>query len=306
MRTVRNWLAQCTSNDAWTSDAPGGTKILVAMHKLAARRLGFAGLYAAFHPPRAPASLAAGFDDGTAWPIAPFVNVILPLCETKNDTVALRILRKHGLVLRDDITGPGIVRERLRAARVAVHDLRALFAAAGTGSVGAALRHAHRTGLIEAVPQLARYLNPDGAHSDQVLSEKIHEVLDAFMACDVSELAGYLRYVKRESPYSTQHGTKGSEFSNVVVLIDDAEGSMPAYSYDKLLGIKELSETDRGNRDSGKDTTVDRSRRLLYVCVSRAQEELAVVIYANDVEAAILSKLSEHALTINDLVGYSA
>jgi DNA helicase-2/ATP-dependent DNA helicase PcrA len=305
MDAVRRWLAHRTSNGAWTSDAPGGAKILVAMHKLAARRLGFADLYAAFHLPKAPAALSAGFDEGTAWPIAPFVNVILPLCETTNAATVPRILRKHSTMLRDGIAEPGIARQRLAMAREAVRELRTLVADAGAGSVGKTLRHAYQKGLIEAVPLLARYLDPDGTHADQVLGERTREVLDAFMACDVHELDGYLRYVRRESPYSTQHGTKGAEFPNVIVLLDDSEGTLPAHSYDKLLGLAELSDTDRRNKASGKDTTVDRSRRLLYVCVSRARDELAVVLYATDVDAAILSLkaagLADQPLTVDDL-----
>ncbi|KAB1160103.1 ATP-dependent helicase [Micromonospora sp. AMSO12t] len=304
MDAVRRWLAHRTSSDAWSADGPDGVKILVAMHKLAARRLGFANLHAAFHPKNPPA-LATAFIEGTAWPITPFANVILPLCDASNDNAALRILRKHSGLIRDGLAGAGVVRERLTSAREAVTDLRGLVAAAGPGSVGKALRFAHRTRLIDPVPQLARYLDPEGPHSDQVLSEKAREVLDAFMTCDVRELQGYLRYVSRQSPYSTQHATKGAEFPRVIVLLDDSEGVLPAYSYDKLLGLAELSQTDRENKANGKDTTVERSRRLLYVCVSRAREELAVIVYADNVEAAILSLkvsgLADEPLTLTDL-----
>ncbi|MDG4834082.1 hypothetical protein O7627_32990 [Solwaraspora sp. WMMD1047] len=96
-----------------------------------------------------------------------------------------------------------------------------------------------------------------------------------------------------------------SAYPNVIVLLDDSEGTLPAHSYDKLLGLAELSDTDRRNKASGKDTTVDRSRRLLYVCVSRARNELAVVLYAMDVDAAILSLkaagLADQPLTMDDL-----
>ncbi|RZT79678.1 DNA helicase-2/ATP-dependent DNA helicase PcrA [Micromonospora violae] len=304
MDAVRRWLAHRTSNDAWAADGPDGVKILVAMHKLAARRLGFADLHAAFHPKNPPA-LATAFIEGTAWPITPFANVILPLCDPSNDHATLRILRKHSALIRDDLTGAGVVRERLTSARKAVTDLRDLVAAGGPGSVGKTLRFAHHTKLIDPVPQLARYLDPDGPHGDQVLSEKAREILDAFMTCDVRELQGYLRYVSRQSPYSTQHATKGAEFPRVIVLLDDSEGVLPAYSYDKLLGLTALSQTDRENKANGKDTTVERSRRLLYVCVSRAREELAVIVYADNVEAAILSLkvsgLADEPLTLSDL-----
>ncbi|MFG2045255.1 UvrD-helicase domain-containing protein [Dactylosporangium sp. NPDC048998] len=304
MNTVRRWLALRTSNADWLSNEPGGAKILVPMHKLAARRLGFLGLHTAFHPKKPPA-LATAFVDGTAWPITPFANVILPLCNTGNDGAALRILRKHSSLLRD-LTAESVVRARLGAAREAIDALRTIVAAAGPGSIGHALRTAHSNGLIDPVPQLACYLDPEGPHRDQVINDKTREILDAFMACDVRELDGYFRYVSSQSPYSTQHATKGAEFSRVVVLIDDSEGPFPSFSYDKLLGITELSATDRENTASGKDNAVDRTRRLLYVCVSRAREELAVVIYAANVETAILAlkfnQLTDQPLTLNEVL----
>ncbi|MFG2059114.1 UvrD-helicase domain-containing protein [Micromonospora sp. NPDC048930] len=304
MDTIRRWLALRTSNDAWTGDAPDSVKILVAMHKLAARRLGFANLHAAFHP-RNPPTLATAFIEGNAWPITPFATVILPLCDTSKDAAALRILRKHSRLLRDDLAGAAVARARLTSARDAVTKLRGLVADAGPGSVGRALRFAYDNGLIDPAPHLTRYLDPDGPYSDQVLSEKTREILDAFMACDVREVEGYLRYVSRQSPYSTQHATKGAEFPRVIVLLDDTEGVLPSYSYDKLLGLAEPSQTDRENKANGKDTTIERSRRLLYVCVSRAREELAVVIYADNVESAILSLkvsgLADQPLALSDL-----
>ena len=305
MDTVRRWLAQQTSNNAWLSDAPDGAKILVAMHKLAARRIGFANLHAAFHPRNAP-SLATRFDEGTAWPITPFTDVILAVCDESTPNAAIRVLRKHGSVLRDSIAPPGVARTRLASARQAITELRALVTAAGPRSVGQALRLAHHHGLIDPVPQLARYLDPDGPHSNQVLADKTREILDAFMACDIREIEAYHRYITHQSPYSTQHATKGAEYPRVIVVLDDSEGALPSYSYDKLLGLAELSKTDHENKATGKDTTVDRSRRLLYVCVSRAQEDLAVIIYASNPEAAILSlkasKLTDRPLTLNNLI----
>ncbi|MER7004741.1 3'-5' exonuclease [Dactylosporangium sp. NPDC000555] len=114
------------------------------------------------------------------------------------------------------------------------------------------------------------------------------------------------RYVSRQSPYSTQHATKGAEFPRVVVMLDDSEGPFPGYSYDKLLGLAELSAKDHENTANGKDNAVERTRRLLYVCGSRAREELAVVIYADNVESAILSrkvtKLTDRPLTLNEII----
>jgi DNA helicase-2/ATP-dependent DNA helicase PcrA len=117
-------------------------------------------------------------------------------------------------------------------------------------------------------------------------SPKVLNALDAFAACDVSELPAYFQYIRQQSPYSTQHGTKGAEFRKVIVVLDDEEGNYSLYSYEKLFRTKPLSDTDRKNLAAGSDWVLERTRRLLYVCVSRAVESLAVVLFASDVAAA--------------------
>ncbi len=70
-------------------------------------------------------------------------------------------------------------------------------------------------------------------------------------------------------------------------MLSDEEGNNRMYSYEKLLGIKSLSDTDRDNISQGKDNTLDRTRRLFYVCCSRSLKDLAVVLFTADVEHAI-------------------
>lgn len=135
---------------------------------------------------------------------------------------------------------------------------------------------------------MVAYLYPDGEHGDVVLDEPTIAVLDDMSKCAFSELEGYYVYVKQESPYSTQQGTKGAEFERVVVVLDDEEGRRYSlFSYEKLFGLKELSPTDAENQSQGQDSAVERTRRLFYVCVSRARESLAVVLFAADVPRAV-------------------
>lgn len=287
LEQVRKWLTEHGSSGNWTGEAVGdGAKILMIMHKMSARRLGFLDLHAAFH--LTGSRLGEAFDEGTAWPLAPFVNVIMPLCSARNGnpSSAIAILRKHGTVLLDESLGMTTVEAALSTTREAVARLRDIVAAAGPGSIGRALRAAFTSGLIAPDPRLSAYLDPEGDNSDFLQSDNL-PVLDAFMQCDVVELPGYVEYTSNQSPYSTQHGTKGSEFPRVVVVIDDDEGKWPMYSYEKLLGLRELSTRDEENRASGIDSVVERTRRLLYVCVSRAMNALAVVLFAADVDAAI-------------------
>jgi DNA helicase-2/ATP-dependent DNA helicase PcrA len=54
------------------------------------------------------------------------------------------------------------------------------------------------------------------------------------------------------------------------------------FSYDKLFGSKELSQGDKKNMAEGKETGIDRTRRLFYVACSRAKESLAIVAYSDN------------------------
>ena len=110
--------------------------------------------------------------------------------------------------------------------------------------------------------------------------------MEAFLACPAAQLRGYRRYVEDESPFSTQQGIKGAEFPRVLVVLDDEEGTHTQFSYDKYLSIKPLSDRDIKNIQEGKPTVVDRTRRLFYVCCTRAINDLVVVLFSNELELA--------------------
>ncbi len=54
------------------------------------------------------------------------------------------------------------------------------------------------------------------------------------------------------------------------------------FSYDKLFGAKAPTSTDIKNEEEGKETSIDRTRRLFYVTCSRAQSSLAIVVYTRE------------------------
>ena len=67
-----------------------------------------------------------------------------------------------------------------------------------------------------------------------------------------------------------------------MAIIDDSSARGFGFSYEKLFGIKNKTETDIKNELEGKETGIDRTRRLFYVICSRAQESLAIVAYTED------------------------
>jgi len=72
------------------------------------------------------------------------------------------------------------------------------------------------------------------------------------------------------------------EFPRVMVILDDEEAKGFMFSYDKLFGVKDLSDTDLKNIKEGKETGIDRTLRLFYVTCSRAEASLAIVACSPD------------------------
>ena len=74
-----------------------------------------------------------------------------------------------------------------------------------------------------------------------------------------------------------------------MVILDDSEARGNWFQYDKLFGVKAPTATDIKNEADGKETSIERVRRLLYVTCSRAQESLAVVVYTKEID-----KIAKH------------
>lgn len=72
-----------------------------------------------------------------------------------------------------------------------------------------------------------------------------------------------------------------------MVVMDDALAGGTRFKYDTIFGGTELSPNDKKNAKAGKETTIDRTLRLLYVTCSRAQESLALVLWSSDPSAAM-------------------
>ena len=106
------------------------------------------------------------------------------------------------------------------------------------------------------------------------------------------ELERYSAYVTDNTRFATHQGIKGLEFPRVMVIMDDAEARGFLFSYEKLFGAKEKTDTDLKNEREGKDTSILRTARLFYVACTRAEKSLAVVAYTENIDAVKSTALS--------------
>ena len=120
-----------------------------------------------------------------------------------------------------------------------------------------------------------------------------------------SQIEKYYSYISDEAKFSTHQGVKGLEYPRVMVIMDDEESKGFLFSYEKLFGAKALTETDLNNEAQGKETSVQRTRRLFYVTCSRAEKSLAVVAYTQNPKSLKNHVLQEEWFSEDEIIEFS-
>lgn len=283
---VRTWLSEKNSDPLWLSDeTEGDVRMLVIVHRIAASRLGFPNLYSALND-KAPENLKSGITDGTAWIVRPFLRYLLPLLQAYRageDFKVMTFLRQYCPRLQAERLAESDTVAELESLKTDLANLNDKLAIASTIDIGNVISFACDRELVELderfIPVLADYAENPVFGEDTPENSPLR-----FMRCAAGELWGYQTYIEDESPFATQQGIKGAEFDRVLVVVDDEESTTNSFSYGKYFGLTPLSDTDKKNISEGKETVVDKTRRLFYVCCSRAVKDLAVVIFAPDVD----------------------
>lgn len=295
LQEARQWLAEQDGDDSWLEDGDEeGLRLLVLVHRMAAARLGFPNLYSALND-RAPEGLKSGLVDGTAWVLRPFLYFVLPLLLARQEGKefeVMRLLRKQCPRLQPDQLAGHNTAAVLNALQEDIGALGGLLSPDGGSTIGdvvTLLRDRRFVTLDERFPELI-----DAYAAGEAVAEPAPENATLrFMQCHARELWGYRRYIEKLSPFATQQGIKGAEFDKVLVVVDDEEGRSTTFSYGKYFSVTPLSDRDQENIDEGRDSVVDRTRRLFYVCCSRALSDLSVIVFAQDtaqMQQALLDK----------------
>jgi DNA helicase II / ATP-dependent DNA helicase PcrA len=282
---VRAYMAQLTGDTSW-HDA-NKCKILTLEHHMAAKRMGFLDLFEAL---ASVDDFRTSFLEGSFSATRFFTHSVLPLVNAheKNDKfAATKLVRENSPILsKDNLKNSEKPIEQLRVAQGAIDSLMALWAD-DVPTCGAILENVASTNLF-AIPDslkaalAAREAEPtDSPYDDQEdpVSRNIGALI-TFLECSFAVIKPYAAYIAREASFDTHQGVKGLEFDRVMVLMDDGDARGFLFGYDKLLGAKAPSAADLKNAQEGKETSLDRTRRLFYVTCSRAKSSLALVAYS--------------------------
>lgn len=295
-------MATITGDDQWINNYKG----LILEHHMAAKRLGFAPffeeLYRIDH-------FRQGLLEGSLPSVSFFTKQVLPVVEamTRGDRfAATTIVKKYSPLLDGSALKEHKEQlKRIKEAKAAVEDLMALWNKGQIPTFGQVLDSIHRTGLFE-LPEILRVLTVSRAAETAVMTEGVRD--DAIVAWEhvlgtsFSQAAMYDRYISEDSPFDTHQGVKGREFPRVMVVIDDNDSRGFMFSYEKLFGVREKTPTDLKNERERLETSIDRTRRLLYVTCSRAQSSLAIVDYTADPAGAKAYALSSNLFRDNEIL----
>jgi DNA helicase-2/ATP-dependent DNA helicase PcrA len=276
-------MAEITKDQQWMD--PKKNKSLTLEHHMAAQRDGFSNFFNVLYSEN---KLKTGVLDGTLSGITFFSEKILPLINSLvvNDQFSIsRILNKHSpLMFKEQFEYSETPRAELKKAKEAVDALYTLWENDANPTLKSILKEINRSGLF-IVPESLATIADRPEKDFKAAEDDIDPIIDAWdkaLASCFSEFKQYVQYISDKSRFSTHQGIKGLEFPRVIVILDDEEAKGFLFSYEKLFGAKSLTKSDIDNQVSGKETSIDRTRRLFYVTCSRAEESLAIIAYTNE------------------------
>ncbi len=286
-REVTKRMAEITSDDEWMNQ--GAIKVLTLEHHMAARRGGFESF---FEPLYKIDRFRTGLLDGTLNGIAFLRQQVLPFVtalRTYDRFAVAQTVKNHSRIMSPkklDSTNDSL--SEVRKARCAVESVFSLWNGGEDPVLLDVVETIQDEGLFDVPEVFDPILSVDEEQEVEADSDSAADKADrnkaidawrAALAVPFSQFEAYADYIEDKSSFGTHQGIKGLQFPRVMVILDDSEARGWMFSYDKLLGARDLTSTDVKNQRDGKDSSVDRSRRLFYVTCSRAQESLAVVFY---------------------------
>jgi DNA helicase-2/ATP-dependent DNA helicase PcrA len=283
---VINQMIEATKDTNWRTNYQS----LILEHHMAATRLGFNDMYKLFHNNKKFKNL---LQDGSITEIDFFRKKVFPIIEASingDDLELAKLCKRYFRQFNDkknELTFDKIkyvydtvkllVKEWTKQSKTTAIDLIKI------------IWERDAFILPSNIEIIMEIMNNNKSQSNEKKDGDINEdieVLEKVFRLEINQIFNYVQYIEGEAGYSTHQGVKGLEFPRVLISINDNEAKGFMFSYEKLFGIKPKSDTDLRNEADGKETTIDRTKRLFYVGCSRAEKSLAIVLHTDKIEIA--------------------
>ncbi|MBF0244339.1 MAG: ATP-dependent helicase [Planctomycetes bacterium] len=284
--------------DNWGWSGRNDVIRLFLARQMIARRLGFTHLNRLFTGPYASAAAQEDYESGEHFLLKPILNAVWPLIEAnrrRDQRQIVDLLRAIGPAF--DVRGKNrdrSLKEMVDLSRRVVVELDDIWTNGNLRDVFGYCREKDLVRLPERLTEhLTRAPRQEEYEEEAHGAEKGDWLCDEYFEMGTTELETYCDFVLENTAFSTQHGVKGEEYADVLVVFDDIEAAWNNYSFSKLLTPN----------TSGEPTEVQlrRSKRLAYVCFSRAEENLRILLYTKNCAAARDELLEQGLLAESDI-----
>ena len=273
-------------------------KQLFLVRQMIARRLGFLGLHRLFTGPFASSRAKEEYEEGTHFLLKSFIEIIWPLVRAHrncNHRLLVDILRDNSPAFEiNGVNRERSLQEMIDLAEEVTQSLSDLWDKATLREI---LVYCQKNDLVKLPSRLVGHIGREPRaeeyDKDKDVEDKSDWLCDQFFSMDTRELQGYCEFIEDNTVYSTQHGVKGEEYQNVLIIFDDVEAAWTHYSCTKLLVPQVAGKATDGQ--------LDRTRKLAYVCFSRAEENLRIILFTPNPEAAMHELVESGLLTKQQL-----
>lgn len=284
-------------------DEPNYKQLFLA-RKMIARRLGFLKLHDLFNGDFASNRAKDQFESGDYFLMKPFIELIFPIASSykdKNWSEMFEVFKSISPNYKPD------GKNRDKSFNKIVDSMNKVAAKldeliSSNATTKQVLDFCISQNLIRASERLFEHFNRNARTEkfdpDTNQQDKGEWLADEFFKLNTSDLESYVQFLLDKTPFSTQHGVKGEEYQNVLVVIDDKEAAWNSYNYIGHLTPKTL----------GREPT-DRQRsltsKLFYVCCSRAEENLRILLFSMNPEGAKSELIDSGVFTSEQVSLYS-
>jgi DNA helicase II / ATP-dependent DNA helicase PcrA len=135
-------------------------------------------------------------------------------------------------------------------------------------------------GFAKYLSRLQTPINEIENDEERVKLEKDLLLFSSMMALPYIEVIKLFKHTQNQTVFSTKHSTKGDEFRNVLVVLDDTSWKQE-YNFQKFI-----------NDNDDILARLIRTRNLFYVSCSRAEENL-VVLSLSEMEPGTMNVISD-------------
>lgn len=276
-------IVQHLSNNGWDIKDKGIDKILILTNSKVANRVGFGDLYKVFTErystdakrrlldrEHSLVQVFVGYQDNkTSIERETGIEHLIQFWLNKDYNRVISYIKKQG--------NPNLVKLEAHSDKEIIYNLlNELIDIRNKGTIKEILDYVVSAGIIklsDRAKDILDILSLDLKNiEDKEQQEKIkrdQNFISSFLNLPYNQIICLYEHIQNQTVFSTKHGTKGEEYRNVLVILDDTEWKQK-YNFNKFFNSSE----DNPNR-------LEMTKNLFYVSCSRAQKELIVLMLSS-------------------------